>query len=213
MKKITLISLLTIFVLSSPVHAQDAEREFDETTLLLHSKNYQDFEDLLVDCAWATPYLPMDAQGGWTSDLYAISTNDSTGKATGTGDKVAEMWTCFDSGQEVLTPFGPSFENAIAYGIFIDGEILGALGIVNPPLSYREEFPLYSITAGVSIVVDDVPGETIGALTITELIDRPGVWGGSNGIVTLRLFGPRNYDQEALAEALKRAFGVDVTAQ
>lgn len=213
MKKITLLSLFSFFILPWSLFAQEQEREFDETTLILRSANYQGFEDVLVDCAWATPYLPMEVRGGWASELYSMTTNDASGKVTGTGEKVADMWTCYDAGTEVVSPFGPSYEQAIAYAIFIDGETLGALGIVHQPLSYREEFPLFSTYASVSRVVDDVPGDTIGSLTLNELIDRPGVWGGSNGILTLRLFGPRNYDQEALIEALKRAFGVDVSVE
>ena len=212
MKKITFISLFTFFILPWSLFAQEQEREFDETTLVLRSANYQGFEDVLVACAWAIPYLPMDVRGGWASELYAITTDDVSGKATGTGEKVADMWACYDAGQEVLAPFGQSYEQAIAFAIFIDDQILGGLGTVRPR-SFRDEFPLYASTASVSWVVNDVPGDTIGSLAFNELIDRDGVYGGSNGILTLRLFGPRNYDQEALAEALKRAFGIDVQAK
>jgi hypothetical protein len=206
MKRLTLVTLLSLVVLPLTAYAQ--ERMYDETVFVMRNENFQSFEDVLGQCAWAIPYLPMDVGGGWSSELYAVTSSGTDGKISGKGEKIADMWTCFDSGQEIVAPVGPSYEQAIAYAIFIDGETLGALGIVRPR-NGQEEYPLYGTMASVSRVVDDVPGETIGALTMNELIDPANLYGGTNGVVVLRLFEPRNYDQEALIEALRRAFGFD----
>jgi len=45
-------------------------------------------------------------------------------------------------------------------------------------------------------------------MTVNEMITNdPDLYGGSNGILTLRLYTARDYEKEAFVEALKRAFG------
>ncbi|MEH6634478.1 MAG: hypothetical protein V7700_03120 [Halioglobus sp.] len=204
MKKNILVALAALLFVPYASFAQ--ERLYDESSLILHSVNYERFEDTLVDCAWASPFLPMDVRGGWRSELYSLQTRESSGKVTGDGQKIGEMWSCFDAGQDIIDPTGPQYEQYIAFAIFIEDEVLGALGTVK----YRaggEDFPaMYGITASVVRVVDDLPQETIGSMTSNEFIDSDDIYGGSNGIVTLRLFTPRDYKAEIVQEILDKLF-------
>lgn len=202
MKTILLATLFSLCL--APYAAFSEDREYDETTLILSSQHYEFYQDVLVDCAWAIPYLPMAVSGGWTSELYSLETDESSGKVRAAGQQVGEMWTCYDEGQEVIDPVGPSYEQAIVFVILIDGEVWGALGTVRPRANEDGRPALYGSTAGVARVVDDTPAETLGSMTVNESIDPGGTYGGSNGIVILRLFTPRDYDEEAFREFIKK---------
>jgi len=205
MKKIILAVFTTLILLPCASFAQ--ERTHDETILVLRSTNFEYFEDVLVDCTWAIPFLPMDVRGGWRSDLYSLETNSSSAIVEGDVEKIGEMWTCYDVGQEIIDPALETFENGIAYAIFIDGETLGALGTVRG----RGGFPTHNTFAGsasVSRVVDGLPEAFLGSMTVNEMITSDSdLYGGSNSIVTLRLYTPRDYNREAFLEAIERAFG------
>lgn len=195
-----IIMAVMVALLLVPFAASAQERTMDETTLVLNSKNAEGFADLLVDCAWAMPYLPMEVDGGWRSELYSVTTNEMNGKSTDEGEMIGEMWTCYDGGQEVIDPVGPSYEQAIAYAIFIDDDIMGALGVVRFRAGGDGLPNMYGVMASVSRIVDDVPAETLGSMTVNELVDRDGVYGGYSGIVVLRLFTPRDYVREMFIE-------------
>lgn len=176
------------------------ERELDESIFLLQSTDLERFEEPDIDCAWAAPFLPQEVVGGWSSDLYALTTEGVAGEVTGQGEKIGEMWTCFDVGQEVTAPIGPSYENAVAYALFINGEVIGGLGAVRPRQGGGGFPDLFSAGASLSLVVDDVVTDRIGSMTVNEILDQEELYGGRNTIITLRLFRPRDYIKEA-AEA------------
>ena len=207
MKKFILAIFTTLLVLPCTSFAQ--ERTHDETVLVLHSTNYEFFEDVLVECAWAIPFLPMDVQFGYRSDVYAVKTSSSSGEVEGDEEKIGYMWTCFDVGQEIIDPaIDESYEFAVATAIFIGDETLGALGTVR----FRGGWPaydLYSGTASVSRVVDGLPEAFLGSMTSNEMITTPDsdLYGGDNSIMTLRLYTPRDPQREAFLEAIRRAFG------
>lgn len=198
MKKSILAAMAALLLI--PVASFAQERTHDETTLILNSESTQGFSDLLVDCAWAMPYLPMEFQGGWRSELYSVTTDTESGKTTGDGEMIGEMWTCYDAGQEVIDPIGPSYEQAIAYAIFIGDDIMGALGVVRGRAGGNGLPDLYGVMASVSRIIDDVPAETLGSMTVNELLDRDGVYGGYSGTVVLRLFTPRDFVREMFIE-------------
>ena len=202
MKKIILVTLAALLFV--PYAAVAQERTHDETILVLRSINYEFFEDVLVDCAWAIPFLPMDVQFGYRSELYSLKTKSSNGKVEEDEEKIGEMWTCFDVGQEIIDPALESYEYAVASAIFIGDETLGALGTVR----YRGEFPthrLWAGTASVSRIVDGIPEAFLGSMTSSEMItgSNSDLYGGDNSIMTLRLYTPRDY----VAEAIRAVFG------
>lgn len=205
MKKVILAVFTTLLIFPCTSFAQ--ERTHDETVLVLHSTNYQFFEDVLVDCAWAIPFLPMDVNFGFRSDIYSVKTDSSSGELEGDEETIGYMWTCFDVGQEIIDPALESYEFAVATAIFIGDETLGALGTVR----FRGSFPTHELwagTASVSQVVDGIPGAFLGSMTSNEMVTNdPDLYGGANSIMTLRLYTPRDYQKEAFIEAIERAFG------
>jgi hypothetical protein len=201
MKKIILAVLASLIFLPYASFAQ--ERTHDETIRIMRSTNLSGFQDLLVDCAWAIPYLPMEVRGGWSSDLYSMNTSAS-GVVTGDGEKIGELWTCYATGVEVVDSAGDMhYEETTAFAIFIDGEILGALGTARPWGGF-ETHELWSTYAGVSRIVDNVVEDYLGSMTVMDMFTRDDLYGGSNSIVTLRLYTERDLDKEAFAAAVKR---------
>jgi hypothetical protein len=203
MKKIILTVITSLILLPYASFAQ--EREHDETIRVMHSTNLNQYEDYLVDCAWAIPYLPMDVLAGWTSDLHSINTNDSA-VVTEDGTKIGEMSTCVDVGLEVTDSAGDlHYEQTIAFAMFIDGEVLGALGTVRRWGGF-ETHGLFAAYAGVSRIVDNVPEAYLGSMTYS-LLQGNGAYGGNSSIVTLRLYTDRDHNKEALEDAIENAFG------
>jgi hypothetical protein len=103
MKKVILAVLASLIFLPYASFAQ--ERTHDETIRIMHSTNFNYYQDVFVDCAWAIPYLPAEVRGGWVSDLYSMQTSES-GVVTADGDKIGEMWTCYDTAVEVVDSAG-----------------------------------------------------------------------------------------------------------
>jgi hypothetical protein len=91
MKKIILANFICLLILPYTTFAK--ERSLDESIFVLQSVNYDFFEDTFVDCAWAIPYLPMEVQGGWRSELYALKTDGSSGEVTEAGEKIGALGT------------------------------------------------------------------------------------------------------------------------
>jgi hypothetical protein len=204
MKKIILAVLASLIFLPYPSFAQ--EREHDETIRIMRSTNFNYYQDVLVDCAWAIPFLPMEVRGGWVSDLYSLNTSAS-GDVTEDGTKIGEMWTCYDTAVEVVDSAGEMhYEQSIAFAMFFGDEVLGALGTVRGWGGF-ETHGLYSAYAGVSRIIDGVPEAYLGSMTVMDLLTAGDLYGGNNSIVTLRLYTDRDYSQEALDEAIKNAFG------
>jgi hypothetical protein len=202
MKKIILAVLTSLILLPYASFAQ--EREHDETIRVMHSTNLNQYEDYLVDCAWAIPYLPMDVGGGWTSDLYSMNTN-AGGVVTEDGTKIGEMWTCYDMGVDVTDTAGDvHWEQTIAFAMFIDDELLGALGTVRAWGGF-ETHGLYTAYAGVSRIVDNVPEDYLGTMTVLDLFTSGDLYGGDTSIVTLRLYAERDLDKEAAEKAAEDA--------
>jgi hypothetical protein len=204
MKKVILAVLASLIFLPYASFAQ--ERTHDETIRIMHSTNFNYYQDVFVDCAWAIPYLPAEVRGGWVSDLYSMQTSES-GVVTADGEKIGEMWTCYDTAVEVVDSAGDMHpEETAAYAIFIDGEILGALGTVRPWGGF-ETHGLYAAYAGVSRIVDNVPEDYLGSMTVIDLLTADDLYGGDSSIVTLRLYTERDLNKEFLDEAVKRIWG------
>lgn len=204
-----IVHIVTASLIFSACASFAQERTHDETSLILSSRNFVNYENPDVDCDWAAPFLPRAVRGGWVSELYPLQTEESSGEVVGEGEQIGELWTCFDEAQDIIDPAtGPGFEQDVAFAIIIDEEVFGALGTVRQR-GYipRDQVNLYAITASVSRVVDGVVGEFVGSMTSNIAFDFDELYGGSNEIVTLRLFTPRDYEREALEDAFRRAFG------
>lgn len=204
-----IVHIVTASLIFSACASFAQERTHDETNLILSSRNFVNYQNPDTDCDWATPFLPRAVSGGWTSELYPLQTEASSGEVVGEGEQIGELWTCFDEAQEIVDPAtGPGFENDVAFAIIIDEEVFGALGTVRwRGYVAPDQVELYAITASVSRVVDGVVGDFVGSMTSNVAIDYDNLYGGGNEIVTLRLFTPRDYEREAFEEAFRRAFG------
>ncbi len=199
MKKIILAVLASLIFLPYASFAQ--ERTHDETIRIMRSTNFNFYQDVLVDCAWAIPFLPMEVRGGWTSELYSMNTRAS-GVVTEDGTEIGEMWTCFDTAVEVVDSAGEMhLEQSIAFAMFIDDEVLGALGTVRNWGGF-DTHNLFAAYAGVVQVIDGVPGAYLGSMTVNDVFSTSDLYGGNNSIVTLRLYTERDPDKEALAAIL-----------
>jgi hypothetical protein len=206
MKKIILAVLASLIFLPYASFAQ--ERTHDETIRIMRSTNFNFYQDVLVDCAWAIPFLPMEVRGGWTSELYSMNTSAS-GVVTKDGMEIGEMWTCYDTAVEVVDSAGEMhYEQTIAFAMFIDGEVLGALGTVRGWGGF-ETHNLFAAYAGVSRIIDNVPEAYLGSMTVMDMFNNGpnDLYGGDNSIVTLRLYTERDPGKEALDAALKIIFG------
>ena len=203
MKKIILAVLASLIFLPYASFAQ--ERTHDETIRIMRSTNYNFYQDVLVDCAWAIPYLPMEVRGGWTSELYSMNTSAS-GVVTEDGEEIGGMWTCYDTAVEVVDSAGEMhWEQTIVFAIFIDGEVLGALGTVRAQGGF-ETHNLFTTYASVSRIIDNVPEAFLGSMTVMDMFNNGpnDLYGGDSSIVTLRLYTERDLNKEFLAEAVKR---------
>jgi hypothetical protein len=210
MKTIRLL-LATIILMPLGLFAQ--EREFDETIYVLQAEFFVDPNASPDGCAVAAQFLPTEVVFGGLYALYALSTDSVSGKVQTRGEKVGEMGICMSQGQNVEEPPGaPRWEIPVVFRVDIDGLDYGVGGsgvlrnrvgdVPQPGMS------LWGWNATLVRTVDGLPLEVIGSMTANDLHHNTAVEGYSDDlIVTLRLYTPRDLENEAFIEAIRAAFG------
>ena len=210
---------LSLLLLPATTSASDGP-QFNDRSWFLNMTNTMGYADLETGCGWAQPFVE-NIDGGGTSELYAIVTDSNTGLNTGNGPLLGELWICLGESVERNNPaHGPGSEQVVAFVLIIGDQVLGALGTVSgspgwgfPPV----EGDVLGLFAGNAIVVsvnegaegEESVGATLGTMGFNILSNPTGLEGYNgaslNGQISLRLFTPRNAEQEAAAAAIKAA--------
>lgn len=206
-----------VLILMFPIALFAGEREFDETKYVFQSLNPKPLEDPDVECDWAIPNLALPLVGGSTADLYTLQTSESNGMVVEPKTKVGTLTACWDVGQNILDNGSPSYMMGIVFWLVTDDLALFSSGsqIIRTEPGFPQSTPEFGLrdmtlwSSGNTVwrEIDGSPGawEEIGSMTANIHTNPGGIAGYEEGaIITLRLFEPRDYAQEAILEAWKR---------
>ena len=206
------IRVLLVVLLSIPLVSMAQEREFDETIYILQTKLIFESFEALEGCADASQFLTTEVFYTAQYELYALPTNSDSGKAMAGEVKVGEMGICLGRGEEVEEQSGPRTEIPTVFAVDIDEldyDIGGsgvlrrrAIGVPQPAME------LWGWNATLYQTIDGLPVGEIGSMTANELLNFTTVEGYSDDlIVTLRLYTPRDLEQEAIDSFLNGLLG------
>lgn len=214
------IRYVLVLVLLLPITLFAGEREFDETKYVFQSLNPKPMDDPYVECDWAIPALALPLLGGTTADLYTLQTSESSGRVVEARKKVGTLTGCWDEGQNILDNGSPSYMVGMVFWLVTDDLALFANGsqIIRTEPGFPQSTPEFGLrdmtlwSSGNTVwrEIDGSPGEweQIGSMTANHHTNPAGITGYEGGsIITLRLFEPRDYVQEAILEAWKRMPG------
>ena len=206
------IRLLLAVLLSTPLVLMAEEREFDETIYIVQSEFISGSSESVEACADAAQFLPTEVIYAGRFSLYAVSTDGDSGKALASEAKVGEMGMCIGAGEEVEEQSGPKPELPVVFAVELDeldfdiggtGVLRGRAGGVPQP-----GMELWGWNATLYRTVDGVPFEVIGSMTANDLIGSSSVEGYVDGLIaTLRVYTPRDLEQEAIDAFLNGLLG------
>jgi len=208
------VRLILAALLSIPLVLFAQEREFDEIIYILQTELVTYSEESLEDCAEAAQFLPTEVVAVAVWELYSMPTDAENGKALAEdGEIVGQLGACIALGETVEEQVGPLPELPVVFNLAIDGVDydIGGSGVLRGRAAAIPQpgFGLWSWSATLFKLVDGSPEPgPVGAMTANQLTNPNAVEGYNDGlIVTLRLYSPRDLEQEAIDAFLESLLG------
>ncbi|MEH6584590.1 MAG: hypothetical protein V7754_21855 [Halioglobus sp.] len=189
-----IIRLLLVVFMLAPFASFAETTSPNKTEYIFNSGNWEFYPDVLVDCAWAIPFMPTELINGWSTSLSALQVHKGNGKVLKNGALVGEMWVCIGDGMEGLDPYGETFQQPIMFVIINGDQVLGAVGtlqILMGDQGASDPFIMVGVRAQVWRVVDGAAeGDVAGILTASWMVNNSDFTDGTNATVNIHFFAP-----------------------
>ena len=208
--------IFLVFTLLFPALTFAQSANFSERSHIFRTQNGVPLEDPVAACADATPCLPLGLGGAATAQVSTVVVEPTQGRLSDeAGVVIGTLTACWDIGQEVIDPFGPTIDFGIVYIMRLGWHNLAGLGTmrVRTPGGFPEGEPglagMNMTASGATLFRLDENMENvgmIGTMTSNVLNNPPGIEGyHTGGVIVLRTFEQRDLELEAIVSAVLEA--------